>query len=228
MSQRGRSILDRFVREKSKQVAPQLAQRGGKKTIRDFRQSLEQVQQLRALNQQLDFSSEEGKSQIDAAISALSIGLCRCATLTDGRDWDTHEDNSPQNPQFEALFSELSTTLSKMAATPGTHRSSLLDETFVVVMSEMGRTPKYNATGGRDHWPYTSAMVIGNSIRGGRSLGAYSHNFSGIGFDQRSGELTPDIIGVSSEDFGATLLSMAEIDPGIYLPNARSFDRLLY
>ena len=114
-----------------------------------------------------------------------------------------------------------------MAAMPGTHGRSLLDETVVVVMSEMGRTPKYNATGGRDHWPYTSAMIIGNGIKGGRAIGSYTDNFSGIGFDHRTGTLMPDVIGVSSQDFGATLLAMADIDPRKFLPSALSFDRLV-
>lgn len=223
----GRAILDRYVRERSQTLSSQFAQRGGRKLLCDFRQSLDQVQQLKSLEQQINFASEEGGSQLESALSALSMGLCRCATLADGRDWDTHEDNSPQNPQFEDLFAELSRTLSKMSTTPGTHGGSLLDETVVVVMSEMGRTPKYNATGGRDHWPYTSAMVIGKGIKGGRSIGSYNNSFSGIGFDHRNGKLQDDIIGVSSEDFGATLLAMAGIDSGIFLPNARPFDRLV-
>ena len=227
MPQEGRSILDRFVREKSQALAPKFVHRGGKKLIRDFRQSLNQVQQLRSLEHNINFSSEEGESHIDSAISALSMGLCRCATLADGRDWDTHEDNSSQNPQFEELFADLNLTLSKMATKPGTNGGSLLDETVVVVMSEMGRTPKFNATGGRDHWPYTSAMIIGNGIKGGRSLGAYTNNFSGVGFDHRNGKLLHDVIGVSSEDFGATLLAMAGIESGLFLPNARPFDRLI-
>lgn len=227
MSQDGRAILDRFVRKKSRVLSPDFAQRGGRKLLRDFHQSLEQVQKLRAIDQQINFASEEGVSQIDSALSALSMGLCRCATLSDGRDWDTHENNSPQNPQFEDLFAELSRTLSKMSRISGTHGGSLLDETVVVVMSEMGRTPKYNATGGRDHWPYTSAMMIGKGIKGGRSLGSYTHNFSGVGFDHRSGRPMHDVIGVSSEDFGATLLAMAGIESGLFLPNARPFDTLV-
>ena len=94
-------------------------------------------------------------------------------------------------------------------------------------MSEMGRTPKYNDTGGRDHWPYTSAMLIGNAIEGGRALGAYTENFSGVGFDPATGVLMPDAIGVSSADFGATLLAMADIEPGSVLPHARPFAGVL-
>ena len=35
----------------------------------------------------------------------------------------------------------------------------LLDETLVVTMGEMGRTPKVNAKGGRDHWTYCYSVL---------------------------------------------------------------------
>ena len=49
----------------------------------------------------------------------------------------------------------------------------LLDETLVVVMSEMGRTPKINGNAGRDHWTYCYSMFFaGAGIRGGTIYGA--------------------------------------------------------
>lgn len=222
-----RDILDRFVRQKSQTLEKQFARRHGDKLLRDFNQSLHQVEQLRAVGGEISFSSEEGASSIDSAIAALSMGLCRCVTLADGRDWDTHVDNTTQNPQFEDLFNELHFMLDKMAVTPGTQGGSLLDETVVVVMSEMGRTPLFNSTGGRDHWPYTTAMVIGSDLAGGRSLGAYNDSFAGLGFDPTTGALRRDAPSISAADFGATLLSLAGIDPVAALPGAQSFHRAL-
>jgi uncharacterized protein (DUF1501 family) len=49
----------------------------------------------------------------------------------------------------------------------------LLDDTLVVVMSEMGRTPKINGNAGRDHWTYCySILFAGAGIRGGTVCGA--------------------------------------------------------
>ena len=49
----------------------------------------------------------------------------------------------------------------------------LLEETLVVIMSEMGRTPRVNASGGRDHWTYCySVLLAGAGIRGGTVYGA--------------------------------------------------------
>src|SRR5207253_8292492 len=49
----------------------------------------------------------------------------------------------------------------------------LLDETLVVLMGEMGRTPKINKDGGRDHWTYCySVLLAGAGVRGGSVCGA--------------------------------------------------------
>jgi uncharacterized protein (DUF1501 family) len=53
------------------------------------------------------------------------------------------------------------------------HRTGLLDETLIVVMSEMGRTPKVNPQGGRDHWTSCfSVLLAGAGIKGGTVYGA--------------------------------------------------------
>jgi hypothetical protein len=49
----------------------------------------------------------------------------------------------------------------------------LLGETLVVAVGEFGRTPKINATQGRDHWGMCqSALLVGGGIRGGQVYGA--------------------------------------------------------
>ena len=35
-----------------------------------------------------------------------------------------------------------------------------LDETLVVVMSDMGRTPKINKNAGRDHWTFCYSVMF--------------------------------------------------------------------
>src|SRR5262249_41828939 len=49
----------------------------------------------------------------------------------------------------------------------------LLDETLVVWMGEMGRTPRINSDAGRDHWGNCMSVVLaGGGIAGGRVYGA--------------------------------------------------------
>jgi uncharacterized protein (DUF1501 family) len=82
--------------------------------------------------------------------------------------WDTHTRNFPilreyNLPIFELAFTSLLQDLQDRG---------LLDETLVVVMSEMGRTPRVNPNGGRDHWTSCYSMFMaGGGIRGGSAYG---------------------------------------------------------
>ncbi len=83
--------------------------------------------------------------------------------------WDTHTRNfailrDNKLPHLDQTYSALMEDLSARG---------LLDETLVVLMSEMGRTPRVNANGGRDHWTYCySVLLAGAGIRGGTVYGA--------------------------------------------------------
>lgn len=45
--------------------------------------------------------------------------------------------------------------------------AGILDDPLVMVVSEMGRTSVINELGGTDHWPFTSALLIGAGVRPG-------------------------------------------------------------
>ncbi|HEV3007119.1 MAG TPA: DUF1501 domain-containing protein [Pirellulales bacterium] len=83
--------------------------------------------------------------------------------------WDTHERNFPMLretllPNFDQTYSAFIEDLDARG---------LLDETLVVTMGEMGRTPKINAKGGRDHWTFCySVLLAGAGIQGGMTYGA--------------------------------------------------------
>lgn len=51
--------------------------------------------------------------------------------------------------------------------------NGMLAKTLVVVLSEFGRTPRVNDSGGRDHWARCfSAMMAGGGVKGGNIIGA--------------------------------------------------------
>jgi hypothetical protein len=83
--------------------------------------------------------------------------------------WDTHERNFPMLretllPNFDQTYSAFLEDLD---------RRGLLDSTLVVTMGEMGRTPRINAKGGRDHWTHCySVLLAGAGIAGGTLYGA--------------------------------------------------------
>jgi uncharacterized protein (DUF1501 family) len=83
--------------------------------------------------------------------------------------WDTHTKNFQilkqwNLPQFDQTFSALLADLDARG---------LLDETVILVTSEMGRTPRVNGSAGRDHWTYCYGnLLAGAGIRGGSVCGA--------------------------------------------------------
>jgi hypothetical protein len=96
-------------------------------------------------------------------------------TVFDISCWDMHADGGGLNntyldyenllcPQFDQAFTALVEDL---------EQRGLLDDTVVCVLSEMGRTPKLNGRGGRDH--HTEAwtnFLVGGNIRGGQVIGS--------------------------------------------------------
>nr|MBA3314459.1 DUF1501 domain-containing protein [Planctomycetaceae bacterium] len=78
----------------------------------------------------------------------------RFVTLTYG-GWDLHggivAGTKNQLPQFDQAYAALLTDL---------QTRGLLDTTLIMISSEFGRTPKINATAGRDHWPKVFSVVM--------------------------------------------------------------------
>jgi len=120
-------------------------------------------------------------------------------------DWDTHWNQTHRLngwllPGFDAAFSALILDLEDRG---------LLDETLVVWMSEHGRTPKFNANAGRDHWSRVySICLAGAGISPGKVVGASDD----IGGDVQD---TP----VSPKDVLATILHLLGIDPRTHVPD---------
>lgn len=93
---------------------------------------------------------------------------CRFIGIDHG-SWDTHVDNftghekalvPPTDQAFAALITDL-------------EERGMLDDTLVVMMGEMGRTPKINADAGRDHWSVCQTIIFaGGGTKKGIVIGA--------------------------------------------------------
>jgi hypothetical protein len=113
--------------------------------------------------------------------------------------WDTHHRNFPIYKSYNLPYFDL--TCSGLLQDLQDH--GLLDETLVVVLSEMGRTPKINKDGGRDHWTYCYSVVLaGAGIKGGSVYGA----------SDAQGAYVKDKP-VSTGDICATIYECLGIDP---------------
>ncbi len=104
------------------------------------------------------------------------IGSPLAKKCRSGGSWDTHGSNfdclkEDLLPEFDQCFSALIEDLSDR---------SMLDETLLLITSEMGRKPKIGdprsggVTGaGRDHWTHCLTDVMaGGGIKGGQTYGA--------------------------------------------------------
>lgn len=171
-----------------------------------------------AVNWTTDGSFE---SQAELAVDLLALGLARCATISfDRTSWDSHEANeTKQSDNFEDLFAGLIGLADALELTPGVTAPTLADETVVVVMSEMGRTPNVNDDKGKDHWAHTSALLFGAGVFGGRTIGGYSSLFYGEAVDPASGALDPGGLELTPAVVGSTLLALADAGPSDTLPS---------
>jgi hypothetical protein len=91
----------------------------------------------------------------------------RFVSLTYG-GWDLHggikAGTASQLPAFDQALAQLITDL---------EQRGLLASTLIMVSSEFGRTPKINATAGRDHWPKVfSVLLAGGGIKKGLVYGS--------------------------------------------------------
>ncbi|MBK6923165.1 MAG: DUF1501 domain-containing protein [Deltaproteobacteria bacterium] len=207
-------VVDRFLRDRSEAI--RLAHPSIGHTA-DYAEALQRAKLLVDSRFELHLQSSNsfiGRSK--TAIAALSSGLCRCASVGTDFNWDTHNDNSLQSGLFENLFIDLMDVIELLDQTMGPDGKPLRETTVVVVSSEMARTPALNATGGRDHWPYTSMMLMGPGIQGDRSFGGFSELYAGVGVGSDGG-LDPAQAGIAAESIGATLLMLGGVDPGDYL-----------
>ncbi|MDX1970690.1 MAG: DUF1501 domain-containing protein [Planctomycetaceae bacterium] len=114
-----------------------------------------------------------------------------------GRQQLTHQYCTPSfDRSFSALLEDLS-------------QRGLLDDTLVTVAGEFGRTPKINATGGRDHWAHCyTQLLAGGGVKGGAVWGAS---------DSQGAYLARDP--VSPDDFAATALHAFGLDPELTVPD---------
>jgi uncharacterized protein (DUF1501 family) len=125
----------------------------------------------------------------------------------DGYSWDSHRNSDDVGkhllPTFDQALSALLLDLEDRG---------LLDETLVVAMGEMGRTPKANATWGRNHWSTLfPAVLAGAGVHRG---GLYGETDADAAY-----AITPP---VSPEDLAATIYQTLGIDHELRLPDLQN------
>ena len=221
------SIVDAYVYE---QTAKFLASRGaGSERADALLTNLERGMEIEGRRFEAGLS-DLGSSILEQSIKAaemMRLGLSRCAMIGIPGGWDCHGDVSVNAGQFDNFFDALDQLMDHLSTTPGLAAPWLIDEVVVVALSEFGRTPLVNGSGGKDHWPYNSALVVGSGVRGNRMIGRTDDGLIGQTIDFSTGEASDsgDIIG--PENLGAALMQLGGIDPTSHLPGVQVLDALL-
>lgn len=185
-----------------------------------------------SFNGQTPFSLSElstTEEQLDNLIAALQEGLCSSATLQCKLpqlvDWDSHSENHlNQSQAFDASFFQLKALIDRLHQTTDLSGQPLIESTTVMVLSEMGRTPKLNITNGKDHWPYTSMMLVGAGIRGGEVWGETDSGLVGLPVDPITGEVSPSGERLQTAAIHAGFLQSLGIDTSESFPGVTPFE----
>jgi len=228
---RSEDLVDRYLERRAAAELLSAKHPEQKRLLDAYDQALQRSLGLKALQDDVDWGAGTlFGQQIKVGVSALSLGISRCITMKfQENSWDTHTDNAPQQSEnFRSLFNYLLVLMDTLAVNPGTSvGSTLADETLVVVVSEMGRTPQLNSDLGRDHWPCTSMLLVGPGVASGRVIGEFDEFFYGAPVDPNTGDKDNGGILMTSANVGASLIQLADIDPEEFLPGVAPIPGLL-
>ena len=226
------SIVDAFVHKKISQFAAMHEIAGGESSRRaeSFLGNTDRAMEIESRQFEAGLDNL-GNTMLDQALKAVEmmrLGLTRTAMIGIPGGWDCHGGVEVNAPQFENFFLALDTLMEYMSTTPGLSTQYLADEVVIVALSEFGRTPMLNGGGGKDHWPFTSALVVGSGVKGGRSIGATDDALIGLPVDFQSGlaDMSNGTM-LGTENLGTALLKLGGLNPEKLLPGIQPFDAIL-
>jgi hypothetical protein len=141
-----------------------------------------------------------GRRMVEAGARFVTVAW----DAPDGYSWDSHRSSAHLEkhllPGFDQAYSALIGDL---------ENRGLLDETLVVAVGEMGRTPQGTKAWGRGHWSHCFPCVLaGAGIRGGVAYGESDEHAA-----------YPKHNPVSPEDLAKTIYWALGIDPNLFLPD---------
>ncbi len=129
--------------------------------------------------------------RVELLVSAYKAGICVAGSLQRG-GFDTHDDHDNRHiPRLTDIYSLVNFLWEEA------ERQGVAENLIVVVGSDFGRTPNYNADNGKDHWSISSMMVMGAGITGNRVLGHTNEGHSPIPLD-------PDTLEIAADDAAVT------------------------
>lgn len=137
---------------------------------------------------------------VEAGVRFVTVHYDCC----DGYSWDSHLHSTDVKDHLMPTFDQGTAALIEDLKERG-----MLEDTLVIALGEMGRTPRANPQWGRNHWSTLfPALLAGGGIRGGTTYGASDP----IAEFATENPVTP-------EDLAATLYHALGISPDLALPD---------
>ena len=221
-------LADRFVAERAARRSDAFGSA--------YVEALDRIEDMKTWSEpdlSLSFPGCERDLVADAglAFSLFEAGITRTAMLRYkgwcSEGWDTHQGLEKQGKNFGDLFTYLSGIMADLEGRVSHTGAPLAEEVTIVVFSEMGREPRLNSWGGRDHWTFTSAMLVGSGIRGNQTIGALDLYGQGQPIDLETGIVRDGGTALIPEHLGATLLALGDVDPGEFLDDPSPIEAVM-
>ncbi|MEX0711653.1 MAG: DUF1501 domain-containing protein [Pirellulales bacterium] len=138
---------------------------------------------------------------VEAGTTFVAVNW-ECGAETHGGHWDMHENNFGMLRFNLPVLDQITTALLDDLDYRG-----LFESTLVIVMGEMGRTPRVNGKAGRDHWPQCGfALLAGGGVQEGMVFGSTDKLAA-----------YPVEHPVSSGDIVATIYELLGVDPHLHV-----------
>lgn len=160
------------------------------------------------------------------AVEAMKRNVVRCLSFSIG-SFDTHNTNyRNQGVLQQELFAILARLVRTLDATahPTLTGERLGAHTHILVVSEFCRTPQINLSGGRDHYPNGSALVISPAFR---SNFVYGSSDPDQLLPRPSGVFSDGMRAIAPPDLLATFLGAFGVDPRRYMRDGEIVRQLL-
>ena len=220
--------IQAFLQARAERMRAQRGQFGAnKKALDDYLTSQTKKVALKENRDrvgELDFFTSLS-TQMERAIGLIENDVAWAVNVDTNLQWDSHTGNeNSQGGSFQSLFDALKELIDQLKAKDGRETGNkMIDETTVAVISEMGRTPQVNGQNGKDHWGYTSALLIGSGVQGGTVYGGTDDSMIAAPVDFSTGALDDNGVIVETEHFVAGLLELLGVDSSLHFDDVTPF-----
>ncbi|MEM6990118.1 MAG: DUF1501 domain-containing protein [Myxococcota bacterium] len=152
-------------------------------------------------------ATNEVRRQIQIALASYKAGIAVSATFG-MNGFDTHENNDAAQDSVRATLLGHVEFLWDEA-----ERQGIGEQIVCAIGSDFARTPEYNGINGKNHWPVTSMMLMGQGIEGNRVVGGTDSGQRALKVDPNTLALSNSGVTLTPAHVHAALRELAGVDP---------------